>query len=71
MKAFVPLTDAILDGLDGTETLVPYRPGLPLAGPRDPAVRPGLETAQSRCSSRGSPGRTPSSAALPALSSST
>jgi hypothetical protein len=31
MKAFVPVTDETLDALNGTETLVPYRPGLPLA----------------------------------------
>lgn len=31
MKAFVPLTDEELLGLRGTEPLVPYRPGLPLA----------------------------------------
>ena len=31
MKAFVPVTDDTLDALDGTETLVPYQPGLPLA----------------------------------------
>ena len=31
MKAFVPLTDEEILGLRGTERLVPYRPGLPLA----------------------------------------
>ena len=31
MKAFVPLTDDELYALGGTESLVPYRPGLPLA----------------------------------------
>ena len=31
MKAFVPVTDDILDSLNGAEALVPYRPGLPLA----------------------------------------
>jgi hypothetical protein len=31
MKAFVPLTDDELDALVGTEALVPYQPGLPLA----------------------------------------
>lgn len=40
MKVFIPLTDAILDGLDGTETLVPYRPGLPLSGPTNAAGPP-------------------------------
>ena len=31
MKAFTPVTDDFLDALTGTEMLVPYRPGLPLA----------------------------------------
>jgi hypothetical protein len=70
MKAFVPLTDAVLAGLDGTETLVPYRPGLPLASQLNQRI-PGGEASQSRCSSSGSPACRPSSAALPALSSST
>ena len=41
MKAFVPLTDDELYALGETDSLVPYRPGLPLASQFDitpPAV---------------------------------
>ena len=71
MKVFIPLTDDMLDALDCTDRLVPYTPGaIPLsvipAAAQDRALGH-----QSMSSSRRSPGTTPSSAALPALSSRT
>lgn len=64
MKAFVPVTDDTFDALNETETLVPYRPGLPLANqfalteprPGDgfnpdevPAGRPDADPVQQPC----------------------
>lgn len=70
-KVFVPLTDDMLDALDCADAPVPY----PIGAIPFSAVVPGSAgddvARQSRRSSSRSPGATPSSAALPALSSST
>lgn len=60
MLQFVPLTDEMLDEMDGwSGRLVPYRCGVPLA--RD----------DQRCTDNTSPTLTPRASAVPALSSST
>ena len=68
MKIFIPIDDKMLDTPDFQEILVPYQPGVPTINQMKTAVR---KSGQSRSSSSGSPGLTASSAALPALSSST
>ena len=71
MKVFIPLTDDMLDTLDCAERLVPYTPGaIPLSA-IPAAVKDRALSRQSMSSSSRSPGTTPSSAALPALSSRT
>ena len=68
MQVFVPLDEDTIDQLNHQDALVPYQAGLlsvsQIAGPA-------AEDAQSRSSTSSSPGSAPSSAALPALSSST
>lgn len=76
MKVFVPLTDDMLDQLDGGDLPVPYSPGaIPLSSlPRGARLQDtgcaGLD-GQSISSSSRSPADTPSSSALPAFNSST
>lgn len=70
MKIFIPLTDDMLDDLDANELPVPYQAGLPpISQITDSVSAP--HPVQSRKSNSSSPGLTSSSAALPALSSST
>lgn len=76
MKVFVPLTDDMLDAMDDGEAPVPYRLGvIPVASleilSEAPAREPLAAPRQSMSSSRTSPLSTPSSSALPALSSRT
>lgn len=71
MQVFVPLTDDMLDALDSAEVPVPYRLGTPPISAVTPSTSARHGAPQSMCSSSRSPGATPSSAALPALSSST
>ena len=68
VKYFTPLNEDLLDCKRFDEALVPYQPGLPVISQLSVA---GRKTGQSRSSTSRSPGSTPSSAALPALSSST
>lgn len=68
MKIFIPLTDDMLDSLNASASLVPYRLGL------TPISQLTAEAAPHPYSSikvSSSPALAPSSAALPALSSST
>jgi len=65
MQIFVPVTDDILDQPELLALLVPYRAGVALA------ARAGPEAVQSSRKTNRSPASTPSSEALPALTSST
>lgn len=65
MKVFVPITDEMLETGDIPDNLVAYQPGLPLLSQADAAPR------QSKSSVKRSPTPTPSSDAMPALSSRT
>ena len=65
MKVFVPFTDDMLDDPAFAEMLVPYQAGSALLSQLE------TEEDQSRCKTITSPGTSPSSDALPALSSST
>lgn len=65
MKVFIPVGDEILDHPELLYLLVPYQAGVALASPA------GTDTAQSRCSTKRSPGANSSSEALPELSSNT
>lgn len=65
MKIFVPVTDDILDHPELLSLLVPYQAGVALA------AQAGPEPVQSSRKTNRSPASTPSSEALPALSSST
>ena len=68
VKVFIPMTDDMLDNPETLEALMPYQPGIStLAQIAARAPNPD----QSRSSTSTSPGCTPSSAALPALSSNT
>lgn len=76
MKVFIPLTDDMIDAMDGEEMPVPYRVGVIPLGSLEilseaPACEPLAAARQSMSSSSTSPGSTPSSSALPALSSRT
>jgi len=68
MKVFVPLTDQMLEDNPNPGPLVPYQPGLPPISQLTASARPNR---QSSISTSSSPGCTPNSPALPALSSST
>lgn len=65
VKVFVPITDEMLEDGSFDEPLVPYQPGRLLFS------QVAVADPQSRCSTSVSPFTTPSSAALPPLSSST
>lgn len=65
MKVFIPITDEMLESGNIPDDLLAYQPGLPLLSQADAALR------QSKSSVRRSPTPTPSSDAIPALSSST
>ena len=65
MKVFIPITDEMLESGNIPDDLLAYQPGLPLLSQADAALR------QSKSSVRLSPTPTPSSDAIPALSSST
>lgn len=68
VKYFTPLNEDLLDRWRFDEALVPYQPGLPIISQLSIA---GDKSGQSRSRISTSPALTPSSAALPALSSST
>jgi len=68
MKIFIPLNEELLENREFAEAIIPYRPGLPAIS-QIPAVDRKFTHSRSRTST--SPGSTSSSAALPALSSST
>ena len=65
MKVFIPITDEMLESGNVPDDVVAYQPGLPLLSQIDAAPR------QSKSSVNRSPTPTPSSDAVPALSSST
>lgn len=67
MKVFVPITDDMIERGELNGLLLPYRPGRPLLSQYREIDLPG----QSRSRVSKSPGTTPSSEALPALSSRT
>ena len=68
VKYFTPLNEDLLDRWLFDEALVPYQPGLPIISQLAIASD---KSGQSRSRTSTSPALTPSSAALPALSSST
>jgi len=68
LKIFIPVNDSMPDTPDFGETLIPYQPGMVTIGQ---AAACGHDCRQSRSNTNSSPGLTPSSLALPALSSST
>ena len=65
MKVFIPITDEMLESGNIPDDLLAYQPGLPLLS------QAGAALPQSKSSVRRSPTPTPSSEAIPALSSST
>lgn len=68
MNVFIPLDENTIDQLSEHDALVPYQAGLPPVSQLTASADAGT---QSRSSTSSSPGLTPSSAALPALSSNT